>query len=400
MHNSLEINIVIPHEEMSGGIKAVSKIAKYCGTFGAEVNIIIPRSAIIMGCDIVSNASIAMIKKSIKRLARKEGTENKSKIGEWLGGEENIIRIFQFQPQFHDYLGSDIPDADITIATSWRTAYGVSKLPKSKGKKYYFMQGYEIWPVWQNKKYWSVVGQQYPNRDLTIQMANLTPNSIRDRIYKNYVDNSYDLDLDIIVTSEWEKDILEQHGVQPIGKVTLGVEPEFGRSKDIIENKNLTITGIYRDSMTKGDQELLNSFDKINSKYNNVDLIIFGPKKFNNIPSYINYYANPSDDQISQILNESDVFVFPSWVEGFGLPPLEAMACGCVVISTNVGAVQEYAPRNAVRFIPRNDEESIINGVEEYRKDSNLQKYKKEARSASKEYTWKETASEFLSIIS
>lgn len=46
---------------------------------------------------------------------------------------------------------------------------------------------------------------------------------------------------------------------------------------------------------------------------------------------------------VATFLSSIDVFVFPSLVEGFGLPPLEAMACGAVVILTDSGGVREYA---------------------------------------------------------
>lgn len=49
----------------------------------------------------------------------------------------------------------------------------------------------------------------------------------------------------------------------------------------------------------------------------------------------------PSRAELVQLFNIADVFVFPSWYEGFGLPPLEAMACGTPVIVSDVGSLPE-----------------------------------------------------------
>lgn len=56
--------------------------------------------------------------------------------------------------------------------------------------------------------------------------------------------------------------------------------------------------------------------------------------------------------------------VYPSLYEGFGLPPLEAMACGCPVAASNVAAIPEVCEGAAVLFDPA-DPESIAAGVEE-----------------------------------
>jgi glycosyltransferase involved in cell wall biosynthesis len=64
----------------------------------------------------------------------------------------------------------------------------------------------------------------------------------------------------------------------------------------------------------------------------------------------------PFDDLI-MLYNTADLFVFPSLSEGFGLPPLEAMACGCPVVTSNATAVPEVVGDAALKVDPYNVEE-------------------------------------------
>src|SRR5262245_2637439 len=49
----------------------------------------------------------------------------------------------------------------------------------------------------------------------------------------------------------------------------------------------------------------------------------------------------PTDQQLCQLYSAASVFVFPSLYEGFGLPPIEAMACGAPVVSSNTSSLPE-----------------------------------------------------------
>lgn len=61
------------------------------------------------------------------------------------------------------------------------------------------------------------------------------------------------------------------------------------------------------------------------------------------------------DSQIVDIYNKAHIFISTSWKEGFSLPPLEAMACGCAGIIADSGGVHEYAVRgeNCLMYAPR-----------------------------------------------
>lgn len=53
--------------------------------------------------------------------------------------------------------------------------------------------------------------------------------------------------------------------------------------------------------------------------------------------------VHPRQEVLIQCYQEADLFLFTSWYEGFGMPPLEAMSCGTPVITSNCGGVMDYA---------------------------------------------------------
>lgn len=59
-----------------------------------------------------------------------------------------------------------------------------------------------------------------------------------------------------------------------------------------------------------------------------------------------------SDEELIALYNMSELFVFPSWHEGFGLPALEAMACGTAVIGSNTSSIPEVIGRDDALFDP------------------------------------------------
>jgi glycosyltransferase involved in cell wall biosynthesis len=69
------------------------------------------------------------------------------------------------------------------------------------------------------------------------------------------------------------------------------------------------------------------------------------------------------DDDLPALYNLADLFVFPSLYEGFGLPPLEAMACGTPVVTTNVSSLPEVVG-GAGLMVPPEDVEGLAEAME------------------------------------
>jgi glycosyltransferase involved in cell wall biosynthesis len=64
-----------------------------------------------------------------------------------------------------------------------------------------------------------------------------------------------------------------------------------------------------------------------------------------------------NDDLLKQFTVHADAMVFPSLYEGFGLPPLEAMAVGCPVLASEAASIPEVCGEAAIYFDPQNPQE-------------------------------------------
>ena len=66
----------------------------------------------------------------------------------------------------------------------------------------------------------------------------------------------------------------------------------------------------------------------------------------------IRYLGRVSDDDLLRLYNQAACFIFPSIYEGFGLPPIEAMACGCPVLVSDIPVCREVCTDAALYFNP------------------------------------------------
>ncbi len=105
-----------------------------------------------------------------------------------------------------------------------------------------------------------------------------------------------------------------------------------------------------------------------------------------------------ADEDLPLVYNAAKVFVYPSLYEGFGLPPLEAMACGVPVVTSNTSSLPELVNGAGIMVNPDNPHElaeAIYNVLtnEELRK-----KMIKRGLEKAKKFTWEKTAKKTLEV--
>ena len=101
---------------------------------------------------------------------------------------------------------------------------------------------------------------------------------------------------------------------------------------------------------------------------------------------------------LAPLLGGARIFVYPSLYEGFGLPPLEAMACATPVITSNVSALPEVVGDAAVQVDPL-DVDALAAAIERVWDDDELQAALRErGLERSRQFTWEATARQTLEV--
>ena len=72
------------------------------------------------------------------------------------------------------------------------------------------------------------------------------------------------------------------------------------------------------------------------------------------VQSVVHYLGRVSDEELVRLYNQAACFIFPSLYEGFGLPPIEAMSCGCPVLVSDIPVLREVCGDAATYFDPYN----------------------------------------------
>jgi len=215
----------------------------------------------------------------------------------------------------------------------------------------------------------------------------------------------------IITVSEFsKKEISSYFGIDEskISIVYNGVDEKFEPKK--LENQERYILGVSSIAYHKNFISLIKAFLQLKNKSIKLYIVgglnekIFG-KNSSKVLDYIKnndnirFLGRVDDNKLIELYSNAVCFVYPSLYEGFGIPPLEAQACGCPVVLSDIPVFKEIYGDSAIYFNPQ-DPSDIAEKIEMVIDDIELRNdLTEKGLNNAKKYTWENSAKQFFRII-
>ena len=207
---------------------------------------------------------------------------------------------------------TDLPDADVVIATWWETAVWMATLPASKGAKVHLVQGYETWGD--------------PAHDGRVDAALRLPN------------------LKIAISRGLKHDIESRLGAIGMRVIPNAVDHRQFDAPARGRQSRPCVGFVYAQSPIKGADRCREIIELARRRIPDLQVIAFGADEVSAtmpLPEGTEYHHRPAQDQLAGLYARCDAWLFSTRVDSFGLPILEAMACRTPVVGLPIGAAPD-----------------------------------------------------------
>lgn len=262
---------------------------------------------------------------------------------------------------------NELPQSDYYIATAYHTTELVNK-PSCKW--IYLVQGFENW------------------EDVT-----------DDDVYK-----SYQKITKRIVVAKWLLEKIESkiHCGENL-LIYNGLDSNvFFSTCDIEDRYHHSITMLYHPGEYKGSKYGIEVIKRVKTLYPDLKVTIFGvPKRPAIIPDWIEYHQNISQEDLNSLYNATTVVLLPSIEEGFGLTGIEAMACGCVLCTSDFQGSREYAISNYNALIshPKDVDGMVRNVREAFDNRETRNRLSQNGKNIIDKFNWEKSIDKFIHFL-
>ena len=283
-----------------GGVKVVNRLAELLSQKNYEVTLVYPLE--------IDLGLLQTLKNTIKK---------------YLDKRNNIVEKLYYKPAskvnaivVKNISEKYIPSGDYIVAVGWQTAKPLASLSLQKGEKIYFLQSYETYFA----------------------------NSQR-------VKESYHLKMQKIALSNWIMKEMIKIGTKAIGPIGNAINKEEFFVESNIQRKN-SLLMLYHPAKIKNVGFGIEVLKLLKKRDENFSAIIFSARQpIHKIPHWVKVIIRPDIATLRRLYNISKIYFSTSRWEGWGLTPMEAMACGCAVVAVKNQGISEFLENEKNSYI-------------------------------------------------
>ena len=200
-------------------------------------------------------------------------------------------------------------------------------------------------------------------------------------IYKWFVKRALHISTKVFTVSNFSRERIHNYfnTSKDIEVIYNGINQELRNYKKahMSENRKKGIVFLGNLKRHKGIHLLLEAYNKLQEEKEDIPLTIIGNFNFRtkdteiinllqNNNSKINFMTNASNQEVYDIISKSEVLVSPSYYEGFGIPPLEAMYLNTNVIISDINVYKEIYKDYPVTFFKSGDSKSLYQALRDF----------------------------------
>jgi glycosyltransferase involved in cell wall biosynthesis len=287
----VKITFLCPHVRIAGGVRAILTYADRLAADGHEVQVVVP-----------AKGRSRALWRSLRDVKP-----------DWMPG-------FRARISWVDRWRAALPDGDAVIATAWQSAAAVAAAPARCGRKFYFVQHYESLYHGESEA----------------------------------VDATYRLPLRKVVISTWLRDVMrERFGAEAEILVT-PVDPVLFHAVPVtVQTPRPRVLMLHHEYAWKGTADGFEAVARVRSRVPALHLVGFGVTAPRTSAAYDEFHANPPQERLASLYSGCEIYLCPSWDEGLGMPPMEAMACGAALVTYDNGGCRDYARDDETALVAR-----------------------------------------------
>lgn len=346
----MKVTFVLPRASMSGGIRVTAIYAAHLRERGHEVSLVSvsPRKH-----DRVGQLKALVRGRPIPSV---RAVPNPSFLDDY-GFDWKVL------PHHGPILESDVPDADVIVATWWETANWISGFGGRKGRKSYFMQDY------------GAPGQT---------MEQIVP--------------TWRLGIPMITIADWLEELVREHAPHSrVVTVANGVDRLVFRHEHGFEGREHL--GVVYSGLQSKRIDLASDAVRVACRQRpGLQLLMTGTPA-EQFGDHVRTLGRLSDEGLCEAYNSCKAWIFPSEREGYGLPILEAMSCGTPVIATPAGAAPELIQGGGGVLVPHGDADAMAAEILRFSGmgSDEWETYSQAAVRTAAEHTWERACERFES---